>query len=381
MRVLHLAWTFSPLTETFVYDLVRETSRRAEAMVVTRRRVNAEARPFDRVEVVGPRGGVPGKLVDWARSLLSRDPVLVVSWVAVRRGLDRAVRTFRPDVIHAQFGDMGVLAAPVARAHGVPLVTTFHGHDASRELRDRRRRGWFRALTAGRNRVVAVASPLRTALVEAGLDPARIAVVHNGKDLARYPFRARERPPRRFVTAGRLVEKKGHGDAIAALARLAAEGCPLELEVIGDGPLAPALKAQAAALGLKDRVRFLGPLDHAAARARMEQSDAFLLCSRTASCGDREGLPMVLLEAQALGLPCVSTTHSGIPEGIPAENHALLAPEGDVDAIAAALRRLRQATPDELRAISLRGLAHVRAHHDLERQTARLLALYRAAAA
>lgn len=381
MRVLHLAWTFSPLTETFVHDLVLETSKRAEVLVVTRRRVNAGARPFDRVEVVGPRGGVPGKLGDWVRSLLSPDPVLVVSWVAARRGLDRAVRTFRPDVIHAQFGDMGVLAAPVARAHGIPLVTTFHGHDASRELRDARRRRWFRALTAGRNRVVAVASPLLRALAEAGLDPAKMSVIHNGKDLSCYPFRARDRRPARLVTAGRLVEKKGHADAIAALARVVAEGHPLELEIVGDGPLAPALKAQVAALGLEGRVRFLGPLDHAATRARMERSDALLLCSRTASCGDREGLPMVLLEAQALGLPCVSTTHSGIPEGIPAENHWLLAPEGDVGGIAAVLRRLREATAEELRAVSLRGLAHVRAHHALERQTARLLELYRAAAA
>ncbi len=381
MRVLHFAWEFSRLTETFIYDVVLETSGRAEVMVAARRRLNEEARPFEPFVLVSPRGGALGKLRDWAGSLLSPDPTLVTSWVGVRRELTALARSFRPDVIHAQYGDVGVVAAPVARQLGIPLVTTFHGYDASEQLQDARRRRWFPALTRDRNRVIVVAAALRRGLEDAGLDGARISVIPNGKDLSAYPFRERRDPPVRFVTVGRIVDKKGHLDALAALARLAAEGHPVELEIVGDGPLEPLVRARIAALGLGGRVHLAGALEHSAARGRMEASDAFLLCSRTAENGDREGLPMVLLEAQALGLPCVSTRHAGIPEGIPAGNHFLLAEERDVDGIAAAIRRLRAASPEEIAAVSRRGLDHVRARHSLRAQGDALMDVYRAAVA
>ncbi len=381
MRVLHFAWTFSALTETFIYDPVQAVAGRVETLVVAHLRENAEARPIERLVLAGAYRGRLGTARDLLLAAVARDPTPGMTWVGVRRGLAAAVRSFRPDVIHAHFGDMGVLAAPVARHGGIPLLTSFYGYDASLRLRQPRWPAWYAPLAAGRNRVVVLSSDMARALVGAGLDGAAIAVVPTGKRLSDYRFRERACPPGRLVTVGRLVEKKGHLDAIETVGRLVREGQAVELEIVGEGPLEAALRSRVAALRLGGHVRLAGALDHPATRARMEAADAFLLCSRTAADGDREGVPTVLLEAQALGLPCISTRHAGIPEAIPAGNHWMLAPEGDVEGIAAALRRLRRASPEEIARASQLGLEHVRAHYELGAQVAALLEIYGAMAA
>ena len=380
LRVLHVVQAFSPLTETFLYDLVRETALRGDALVVTQRRVHAASRPFDPVRVIARSAGRVAALRDRILWSLRRDGAPDPQWIGLRRALARVARAYRPDVVHAHFGDQGVLAAPVARTLGVPLLTSFYGYDASQLPRDPRWRRSFRALVAGPNRALVLSRAMMNALASAGLARDRIFVLCTGKRLSDYPFRARDRSPARFVTVGRLVEKKGHLDAVEAFARLVADGSDVSLDIVGQGPMERDIKARIEALQLQGRVRLLGALDHGETARLMSEADAFVLCSRTAANGDQEGVPTVLMEAQALGLPCVSTRHAGIPEVIPEDNHGLLAREGDVAGIAAALRHLKAMSPVEIRATCERGLQHVQAHHDVGRQGSRLADLYHAAA-
>lgn len=383
MRVLHVVWAFSPLTETFIYDSVIEASRRVDdTLVVAHRRENERDRPFERVRLLpdAPRWSARD-LWNKARWLVTLCPDPDITFASKRRALRGMVADFHPDVIHAHFGPQGVLAAGAVRGLGVPVLTSFYGYDVSESLRSPRWRRWYRDLWSGANSVLVLSNAMRAAVQEVGCPRDRVAVVPFGKRLSEYPFRLRASAPRRFVSVGRLVEKKGHLDAIQAIAANRARGVEASLTIIGEGELEGALRDHVARARLEDCVRLVGALPHRETVRHMSEADAFILCSRTGSTGDQEGVPTVLMEAQALGLPCVTTWHAGIPEVIPEANHSLLAPEGDVAAIAAIIRRLVDAPAPEIEGISRRGAEHIRENYELARVTERLLAAYRSACA
>ncbi|EEE38032.1 glycosyl transferase, group 1 [Rhodobacteraceae bacterium KLH11] len=171
-------------------------------------------------------------------------------------------------------------------------------------------------------------------------DPARVDLIYHGLDLSRFPAPP-ERPlravgaPFRMLSVGRLVEKKGFDRLIAAFALL-----PQTLDWhwthIGGGSLKNALSAQADAAGLADRITWRGACDQPEVIAEMRQADLFVLPSRIAADGDRDGLPNVLMEAASQRLPILSTPVSAIPEFIESGTHGLLSgddPRALADAI------------------------------------------------
>ena len=177
--------------------------------------------------------------------------------------------------------------------------------------------------------------------------PDVVALVYHGLDRGRFPARTLERPPRdgsdpsdpvRILSVGRLVEKKGFDDLLAALASVS-PALAWTLGVVGGGALDARLRRQAAALGIGERVRWHGSLPHDRVVERFAAADLFALASRVAADGDRDGLPNVLMEAQLLGAACVATRVSGTPELIGHEDNGLLVPPRDTAALAAALER------------------------------------------
>lgn len=178
-------------------------------------------------------------------------------------------------------------------------------------------------------------------------DPARVDLVYHGLDFTR--FAAFDRPltqrngsdpadPVRILSVGRLVAKKGTDDLLAALGQL--RDLHWRLTHIGGGPLAADLRALASALGIADRIEWLGAQSQDIVLAQYRAADLFVLASRIAEDGDRDGLPNVLMEAQSQALPCLSTAVSAIPELILADQTGLLVPPSDPPALAAALTRL-----------------------------------------
>ena len=175
-----------------------------------------------------------------------------------------------------------------------------------------------------------------------------VDLVYHGIDTARFPAPSRARSsadgrnarsPVTLLAVGRAVDKKGFDDLLRALARIPADR-HWQLLHVGDGPRLPALKALAKELRIDERVRWLGPQAHAVVLGAYRAADVFVLPSRIASDGDRDGLPNVLLEAQSQRVACVSTRVSGIPELIvDGETGLLVAPRAP-DELAAALMRL-----------------------------------------
>lgn len=170
--------------------------------------------------------------------------------------------------------------------------------------------------------------------------PTRVDLVYHGLDLERFPpppERSVRQPgdPLALMSVGRLVEKKGFDRLIAAFALL-----PPELDWhwthIGGGTLGDTLQAQAQAAGVADRITWRGACDQPEVIAAMRAADLFVLPSRIAADGDRDGLPNVLMEAASQKLPILSTPVSAIPEFIDSGTHGLLsddAPQSLVDAI------------------------------------------------
>lgn len=178
--------------------------------------------------------------------------------------------------------------------------------------------------------------------------PGRAHLLYHGLDLSRFPAPPAVRAntdgsdpaaPVNLVSVGRLVEKKGTEDLLAALAALP-PALHWRLVHIGSGPLKEALRQQAAQLGIAERITWRGGQPQDEVIAAMRAADLFVLAAREAGDGDRDGLPNVLMEAATQALPLLATDFSAIPEFITDGREGLLVPPRDPPALAAALARL-----------------------------------------
>lgn len=381
MTVLHFAETFSATSETFIYDYVRGLEEAGvDNRVVAYRRANPDSRPFEDVSLVEwPGRWNLRRLWHRAEAALGGRAVRTATWPVLRSRLRRVVQRVEPDVVHAHFGPAGVMVAPVAEAEGIPLVTTFYGYDVSTLLGQAFwRQKYASALWPVVDAATVLSNDMRRTVVDAGCPAERVRVVHLCRDLDAFPFRPPDGLIRSLLSVGRLVDKKGHRDALRVLHNVRREGRDVHLHLIGGGPNEAALRSHARELGVGDAITFHGKVSSEEVAQRMAGADAFVLCSRTAPNGDREGTPTVLIEAQAAGLPCVSTRHAGIPEMIPDENHCFLAPEGDVDALTGCLLDLLDRPPEDVQSVARRGRAHVENEFSLATAVSKLRRLYRA---
>ena len=266
------------------------------------------------------------------------------------------------DVAHAHFGQLGVDAVRL-RCCGLlkaPIVTTFHGMDANR-TGDPRYRAALEILFSEGDLFTVNSSFTRDRVIELGCPAERIRKLPVGLDVGRYGFRARKPSPGEpvsLLTVGRLVEKKGHEYAIRAVARLARGGHALRYDIVGDGPRRERLEHLIGELGMTGTIQLLGARSEDAVRALLGEAHLFVLASVTARDGDREGQALVLQEAQAVGLPVVATRHNGIPEGVVEGASALLVPERDELALAAAIGQLLE-HPERWEAMGRSGRAFV----------------------
>jgi glycosyltransferase involved in cell wall biosynthesis len=170
--------------------------------------------------------------------------------------------------------------------------------------------------------------------------PGKVDLVYHGLDLRRFPSVApATRATPTLLTVARAVEKKGIDVVIDALARL-----PRDLDwrwvQIGGGPLKEKLKRRARDAGIAERCEFIGSRPQEFVFARYREADIFVLAARVARDGDRDGLPNVLMEAQAHGVACVATRVSGVPELIEDGVTGALVPPDDSVALAGALEAL-----------------------------------------
>jgi colanic acid/amylovoran biosynthesis glycosyltransferase len=288
-----------------------------------------------------------------------------------------AAENTRFDVLHAHFGPVGRSFRFARRLWHAPLIVSFHGYDFSTwPLREGPQA--YASLFEEADLITVHSDYADRKLRSLGCPPRLLRRLESGIDIDEFSFRVRHPPTdraMRLLTVGRLVEKKGIEFSVRAVAQLLREGYDLQYEIIGDGPLRNQLIQLATELGASSRIAFTGATDNCYVRDRMQVCDIFLLASVTASDGDTEGAPVSLLEAQACGMPVVSTRHAGIPEIVVENGSGYLVPERDAEALAAALRKLLK-NGNLWPNMGTCGRGLVEETHDLSRLNRRLVHLY-----
>ena len=251
--------------------------------------------------------------------------------VALARRLDR-LRRARPVHLHAHFAhDPALVAQLVHLLTGVRYSFTAHARDvhqvSPRLLRER---------TARSEGVVACCAA--NAGVLEGLAPGKVHHVPHGVDTDTFRPPAEVRPagsqPPLVMSVGRLVEKKGFVDLLEAFGHLRSRGVSFHAEVHGDGPLRDELRGLCARLGLSAHVSFLGARTREQLLEAYRRADVFALTPFPTSGGDVDGVPNVVLEAMACGLPVVVTAAGGVAEAVTPGVDGLLARPRDVEAVA-----------------------------------------------
>ena len=274
------------------------------------------------------------------------------------------------DIIHSHFAALPTdFAMHVSKLMNIPFVFTTHAYDIFVHTRADK----LAAYADSAARILTVTQfnkRFMTGMIGDGYRD-KIEIIRCGIDVGR--FSPRERTPADTVTiltTGRFVEKKGIGYAVRAMAQLQGR-CKAVLRVVGDGPLRGEIEQAIAELHLEDRVLLLGALPQSEVIGEMQRADIFVLPSVTAANNDCEGLPVSILEAQAMKLPVVSTFHTGIPEGVIEGKTGFLVPERDVDALAASLLVLVK-DPDLRFRMGEEGRRHVQRSFNMSNEVTKL---------
>jgi glycosyltransferase involved in cell wall biosynthesis len=289
-------------------------------------------------------------------------------------------------IAHVHFGTDAVRIWPALRRLNIPVVVTLHGYDINiyKEWWEKGHGGWLRRryprqlLTMADDAKVsfiAVSDAIRQRAIEYGIPAEKVSTKYIGVDVSRFtpggrPILERKR---QILYVGRMIEKKGGDILIEAFARVRQRVPGAELVMAGDGPLFEEFKHLARRLNVP--VTFMGQVPNNEVKGQIDESRVVCLPSITAGNGDAEGLPIVVLEAQACGVPVVTSARGGATEGIEHGRTGIAFGEKDVDALESALVRLL--SDDTLVAhMTELAQAYVRGRFDLRQCTAALEELY-----
>jgi len=394
MKLAYLLGTYPLPSETFVRKEIESLEELGQPVVRT------AARRWDN-DVVDPRDiaeqaitdylitGGKGRLLGDALATLVRHPLRSLAMLAPLWRLYRnagkqffvhgvyalealafRTRAARGGIthVHCHFSNNAAAVAMLARTLGGPSYSfTVHGPD---ELIDPRARS-LGAKARGAAFVVAITAYCRGRILQEAQDVAdKVQIIHCGIDPDDFAFDPVPPDNARIVCVGRLCFNKGQRHIPAALALVKDEFPDLVIDLLGGGDDEALIRAEIAKYGVEDRVVLHGWATGTQVREAIRNARALLLPSYA------EGLPIVIMEALAVGRPVLTTRITGIPELVDAECGWLFEP-GDVDAIADALRGVMRATTAERAAMGREGRRRVEERHDLRKSAATLLEAFK----
>jgi colanic acid/amylovoran biosynthesis glycosyltransferase len=309
-------------------------------------------------------------LLSKCKSLLPH--FLYQRWVAPRLSSEGAIhdslesffRSHEVDVIIAEFGTNGAEIWRHAEKLGIPLIVHFHGHDAHRSETVNPLREKYRGMFQSAFRIISVSRCMTDALVALGCPPGKIVTNPYGPRDSFFEITSDYRPT--ILALGRFTDIKANPLTLLAFKQVLEQVPEARLVMAGDGELLETCKTLAEVWGIADRVSFPGAVVHSEILSLFGQACCFVQHSVIPSYGDAEGTPVVILEAQAAGLPVVSTRHAGITEAVVHGQTGFLVSERDVQSMANHLLVLVR-NPELCRAMGANARKHIRDHFSMAR--------------
>ncbi|MFQ6005294.1 MAG: glycosyltransferase [Woeseia sp.] len=310
-----------------------------ESLARVRSRVHQVRRPSGKASGFLEQLHATARLLPDVWQVVADNPEVIASDMYQAVVLARMVHEKGIRHLHAHFGTVATTASRLAaRMAGITYSFTAHAKDIFHESVDEQ---VLHSKLADAAAVVTVSDyNLNYLKSRYGSAAERVIHINNGLPLEEFPFsEARGREPL-ILAVGRLVEKKGFAELIRACHLLKAKGRRFRCEIAGGGVLMEELSAMIQDLGLADFVRLLGPQPQGDIRRKLQLAAVLAGPSVVAADQDRDGLPTILLEAMAMGTPCISTDVTGIPEVLREGETGLSVPQRDVEGLAAACERL-----------------------------------------
>ena len=323
-------------------------------------------------------GAVARALVAVVADGRRRPVVALKSLASLFRALQHVpwLEHYDPQLIHAHWATYPSTAAwALGEVLERPFSFTCHAHDifVENQLLARKIDEAALAVTISRHNI----DWLRDHATPKAVD--RLKVVHCGVDLSQAPLQSATRDARTVLAVGRLDPVKGFETLIDAIALLRDRGVAVKCRLVGSGPLEKALRRRARERGIAAQLEFSGPQPYEQIRQWMASATVFVMPSQVAADGNRDGIPVALMEAMANGCPVISTRVSGIPELVEHDRTGMLVEPRDPAALAAAIERLLDS--DELRRqLALRARARVESEFDARKEAGRLHGLMTEAA-
>jgi len=279
------------------------------------------------------------------------------------------------DIIHAHFGPSAIEIFPVIEHSDLPFIVSFHGYDASMLLKSSLYVEKLQPIFK-KSFVIVPSEYMKLGLEKINCESNKIEIIHYGIPLEQFPFIPRKNfdPARaKFLQVSNLVEKKGHEYSIKAFRNYVNKYPEASFTIAGDGSLRENLERLVKQLNLSKNIKFVGKVNPSEVQQYFRNADVFVHHSITSSAGDQEGIPNVIMEAMAMGLPVISSYHAGIPELIKSGQNGFLVKEKDIDGLTEKMLCIYNCAEE----FSLEGRATIESEFNLRIQLQKLEHFYR----
>ena len=382
IRCLHLFHSYLNVTQNWSFNLLSELQD-AEVVIAAReyQKRNFYNPDFEYIEF--PILLLPSHPINWGKTIYNKFARAARSAFYQQYIAGNAVPV---DLIHSHFATVGWEHLKVVRRLRVPHLVSFYGYDYERLPQTvpiwRRR---YRKLFREADIFLCEGTHAASLLERQGCPPERIRVARLGVRTGNIEVAPRTKQPGELhlVQVASMTEKKGHVYALQAFLR-ASEGCPnttltfVGSDKAGEGNgISAQLRQTVVQAGLEDRVIFIPGIDFAHLHRFLAEYHVFLHPSVYATNRDSEGgAPIVLLDAQATGMPVIATTHCDIPDEVVDGTTGLLAAERDVETLAHHIRRFYEMGQEEYDGFAAAARNHVEKNYDIRQNAAGLRRIY-----